>query len=344
MCAHARVIPCVTIQKNSILTDTRLTMVPMVSKQDWAMLTSWPARVGGHTSSEMRRSSNTGMKRTSGSAWQFWRSAILQESRGREAKVKGADIILCAALVFICHLCPTFTLCFKLVDVQWFCWGSKTFLHPFCILFLSLYWCSLVLQLLLISQCVYVCVLIWKDGVRNGEVVLSVKKIQLCDFTFHRGNLRIIFVLLHQRNGWKDEHAVVKVIISFCITVKNEGIEANSEMLYLRAFQLPFHVGLPNACWNVPFLHHLAQVEEAVNVLVLEVTLKIKEISVCGEESRSVCINDKVCFCHSIYNALMIGWIAGMKATYTCRVRKVIYSLCVLLLLLGSRVHECIDE
>lgn len=75
---------------------------------------------------------------------------------------------------------------------------------------------------------------------------------------------------------------MVNVIKPFCITVKNEGTEAKSETLCLRAFQFPFHIGLPNACWNVPFLNHFAQVEEAVNMLVLEVTLKIKEISVCG--------------------------------------------------------------
>lgn len=171
-------------------------MVPMVSKHDWAMLTSWPARVGGHTSNEMRRSSRTGMNRTSGSALQFRRSAILQESRGRDAKTKWADILLHVALVLIYIQFLNFALSKWILNDS--AEEGKLYLHPFCTLFLSLDWCPLVFWLSLISQCLYVCVLIWRDEVRNGEVIMSLKKTQLNAFTFHRGNLWI-FVILQQR-------------------------------------------------------------------------------------------------------------------------------------------------
>lgn len=51
-----------------ILTDIRPTSVPMVSKQAWAILTCCPARVGGRTMRDMRRSNSTGTNRTNGSA------------------------------------------------------------------------------------------------------------------------------------------------------------------------------------------------------------------------------------------------------------------------------------
>ena len=40
-------------------------------------------------------------------------------------------------------------------------------------------------------------------------------------------------------------------------------------MVYLRLLKLPFHVGFPDACRDVAFLHHLTQVEEAVDALIL---------------------------------------------------------------------------